>query len=76
MACGQITKKGVKGEEGEKKKVVVDVDALANKDKNELMREQRELILDEQAEFKKRSARPPARPAVVCVGEGVTPAEL
>lgn len=39
---------------GAKKKVETNVDTLANKERSELMREQKELILDERAEFEKR----------------------
>ena len=50
-----MTKKKVDADTG-KKVVETDVEALATKDKAELMKEQRELILDERAEFENRLA--------------------
>ena len=62
----KITKKKT-GEDGEK--VVTDVDKLATKTREELMREQRELMIDERTEFEKRGSAPvPGAP-----GGGVSP---
>jgi translation initiation factor 3 subunit A len=52
----KITKKKGWGatDGGAKKKVETDVEALAVKDRSELMREQKELIIDERTEFERR----------------------